>query len=55
MTNAHCRTCNMAIKHKKKTWKMRHKHCITRNMARKTEKREKGELYTVGPGIWREN
>jgi hypothetical protein len=24
-------------------------------MARKTENREKREMYTVGPGIWREN
>ena len=24
-------------------------------MARNTEKREKGEMYSVGPGIWREN
>ena len=34
---------------------MRHKHCMTWNMMRKTEKREKREMHTVGPGIWREN
>ena len=34
---------------------MRHKHCMTWNMARNTEKREKSEIYTLGPGIWREN
>jgi hypothetical protein len=26
-----------------------------RNMVRNTKKREKGEMYTVEPGIWREN
>ena len=34
---------------------MRHKYCINWKMERKTEKREKGDIYTVGPGIWREN
>ena len=28
---------------------------MTCNMARNTEKREKRELHTVGPGIWQEN
>jgi hypothetical protein len=32
-------------------WKMRHKYCITWNMERKTEKCEKGDIYTVAPGI----
>ena len=31
---------------------MRHKHCMSRNTARNTEKREKLEMHTVGPGIW---
>ena len=30
---------------------MRHKHCMTWNMARNTEKREKREMPTLGPGI----
>jgi hypothetical protein len=34
---------------------MRHKYCITWNMERETEKHEKGDIYTVAPGIWREN
>ena len=37
-----------------KRWQMRHKYCMTRNMVRNTEKREKYEMHTVGPGIWRE-
>jgi hypothetical protein len=32
-------------------WRMRQKQCITWNMARNTEKREKGEIYSVRPGI----
>ena len=31
---------------------MRHKHCMTWNIARNTEKREKREIYTVGPELW---
>ena len=27
----------------------------TRNVARNTEKREKREMHSVGPGVWREN
>jgi hypothetical protein len=50
MRNAQCRTRNMAKNCE--TWKMRHKHCLTWNMARNTEKREKREMYTVGPGKW---
>ena len=34
---------------------MRNKHCMTLNMSRNTEKREKLEMYTVGPGFWLEN
>ena len=53
MRNAHCRTWNMARKVK-----------ITENEKHPlyylkydeiTEKREKLEIHTVGPGIWREN
>ena len=35
-----------------KTQKMRHTHCRTWNMVRNSEKREKCEIYTVGPGLW---
>ena len=51
--NVHCRTRNMARKLKTME-KEKHplddlkKHEIT-------EKREKWEMHTVGPGIWREN
>ena len=34
---------------------MTYKHCMTWNMARNTQNREKGEMHTVGPGIWRES
>ena len=34
---------------------MRHIHCETWNMARNTEKRERREMYTVGPEICQEN
>ena len=34
---------------------MRQKHCLTGNMARNTEKGEKGEMHTIGPGVWLEN
>ena len=53
MKNAHCRTLNMA--RKLKSWIVRNKYCRTWNMARNTEKLEKWELHTVGPGLWREN
>jgi hypothetical protein len=34
---------------------MRNKHGRKWNVARNTEKHEKWETHTVGPGIWREN
>jgi hypothetical protein len=34
---------------------MRNVHCRTWKMARNTVKAAKGETYTIGPGIWREN
>ena len=34
---------------------MRNSHGRTWNMARNTEKRERREMYSVGPGICREN
>ena len=37
-----------------KGWKMRNAHCMMWNMASNTEKREKWEKHTVGPGLWRE-
>jgi hypothetical protein len=43
------------LRNMEKRGKMSHKHCMTWNMVRNTEKREKGKLHTVGPGIWREN
>jgi hypothetical protein len=33
---------------------MRQKHCMTWNMVRITEKLEKCDTHTVGPGVWRE-
>jgi len=33
---------------------MRHKHIKAWYMARNPEKREKGEMYTIGPGLWQE-
>ena len=33
---------------------MRKAHCMMWNMASNTEKREKWEKHTVGPGLWRE-
>ena len=30
-------------------------HCTIWNIVRNNEKREKWEMHTVGPGIWREN
>ena len=39
----------------RETCKMRNTHCRTWKMARKSEKREKGEMQTVGHGIRREN
>ena len=38
-----------------KMWKMRNTHCRTQNMSRNSEKREKREMHTVRPGLWREN
>ena len=32
---------------------MKNAHCTTWNMAKKREKRGKGEMDTLGPGIWR--
>ena len=51
--NVHCRTWNMARKLKIIE---NEKHPLD-NLKNDeiTEKREKGEMHTVGPGIWREN
>ena len=37
-----------------KTWKMRHTQYRACNMARNSEKCEKGEMYTVRPGLWQD-
>ena len=37
-----------------KTWKMRHTQCRACYMARNSEKCEKGEMYTVRPGLWQD-
>ena len=52
-TNVHCRTWNMARKLK---IMKNEKHPLD-NLKNDeiTEKREKWEMHTVGPGIWREN
>ena len=34
---------------------MRRKNCMTWNMRMNTEKRKKGEMHTLGSGIWQEN
>ena len=51
--NVHCRTWNRARKLKIME---NDKHPLDdlKNVEI-TEKREKGEMHTVGPGIWREN
>ena len=50
--NVHFRTWNMARKLKIME---NQKHPLDLNNDQTTEKREKGEMHTVGPGIWREN
>ena len=52
MENSHGRNWIMA--RKLKTWKMRHTQCRACNMARNSEKCEKGEMYTVRPGLWQD-
>ena len=51
--NVHCRTCNIARKHKIME---NEKHPLDDlNNDEITKKREKCEMHTQGPGIWREN
>ena len=51
--NVHCRTWNMARKLK---IMQNEKHSLDDLKKDKiTEKHEKLEMHTVGPGIWREN
>ena len=50
--NVHCRTWNMARKLKIMD---NEKHPLVLKNVDITEKREKREMHTVGPGIWREN
>ena len=51
--NVHCTTCNMVIK---LIIMENEKHPFDDLQNDKiTEKREKWEMHTVGPGIWREN
>ena len=51
--NVHCRTWNMA-RILKIMENEKHPLDVLKN-DEITEKREKGEMQTVGPGIWREN
>ena len=52
MRNAHCRTCNMAGKLKKRRkWE---KQTLGSGYGEKNEKHGKLEKYTLGHGIWRE-
>ena len=51
--NVHCRTCNMA--RKLKIMENEKNPLDDLKNDKITEKREKGEMHTVGPGIWREN
>jgi hypothetical protein len=37
-----------------KTWKMRNTHWRTWSMSRNSEKSQKWEIHTLGPGLWRE-
>ena len=32
---------------------MRHKHCMTWKTVRNSQKRRKGEIHTLEPGLWR--
>jgi hypothetical protein len=34
---------------------MRKAYCRKLNIARNPEKSEKGEMYTIEPGLWQEN
>ena len=51
--NVHCRTWNMAIK--LKIMENEKYPLDDLKNVEITEKREKGEMHTVGPGKWREN
>ena len=51
--NFHCRTWNMA--RKLKIMEIEKHRLDDLKNDEITEKREKGEMHTVGPGIWREN
>ena len=53
MRNAHCRTWNMA--RKLKIMENEKYTIYDVKMARKTEKGENLEMYTVGRGIWQGN
>ena len=50
--DVHCRTWNMARKLKIME---NENHTLDLKNDEITEKREKREMHTVGPGIWREN
>ena len=50
--NVHCRTWNRA---KKLKIMENEKDPLDLKNDEITEKHEKGEMHTVGPGIWREN
>ena len=51
--NVHCRTWNMA---RKLNLMKNEKHALEDlKIDENTEKHEKLEMHTVGPGIWREN
>ena len=50
--NVHCRTWNMARKLKIMENEKHPLDDLKNDVI--TEKREKGEMHTVGPGIWRE-
>ena len=51
--NIHCRTWNVA--RKLKIMEIEKHSLDDLKNDEITEKREKREMYTVGPGIWREN
>ena len=51
--NVHCRTLNRARKLKIMENEKHPLNDLKNDEI--TEKREKGEMHTVGPGIWREN
>ena len=51
--NVHCRTWNMA--RKLKIMEIEKHPFDDQKNDKITEKRKKGEMHTVGPGIWLEN